>query len=196
VRARAFEPFFTTKGPGRGTGLGLSTVHGLVQQAGGVTQLDSTPGVGTRVTVLLPACEAPTPRTVDRAPVPAPVARTGGLRLLLLEDTGAVRETTRRLLERAGYDVDVAPEGEAGLRQFAARAYDLVLTDMRMPGTSGVELATRLRAQRPSLPLIFLTGYATEEVPDGLRPGTMTLLKPFRAQELLEAIEALAIRGR
>ncbi|MCU0699649.1 MAG: PAS domain S-box protein [Myxococcaceae bacterium] len=197
VQARAFDPFFSTKAPGKGTGLGLSTVHGLVQQAGGVTQLESTPGVGTRVTVVLPVCGAGASRSVERTSGSSKlVASTRGLRLLLVEDTEAVREITRRLLVRAGYDVDVAVDGEGGLRQFAGRTYDLVVTDMRMPGLSGVELATRLRAQRPSLPVVFLTGYATEEVPETLRAGTRSLLKPFRTEDLLEAIEALAVATR
>jgi hypothetical protein len=197
VQARAFDPFFSTKGPGKGTGLGLSTVHGLVRQAGGVTQLESTPGVGTRVTVVLPACDATAPHTAaGPSAARQPVDSTVGLRLLVVEDTDAVREITRRLLVRAGYDVDVAVDGDSGLRQFAERAYDVVVTDMRMPGLSGVELASRLRAQRPSLPVVFLTGYATEEVPEALRAGTTTLLKPFRRQDLLEAIEHLVAAAR
>ncbi|MDX2010630.1 MAG: PAS domain S-box protein [Myxococcaceae bacterium] len=195
VQARAFEPFFTTKALGKGTGLGLSTVHGLVEQAGGVTRIESAPGAGTRVTVVLPACDDEAPRAADEGGATSvPVVGTRGLRVLLVEDTDGVREVTRRLLVRAGYDVDVASDGDAGLRRVGERAYDLVVTDLRMPGKSGVELASLLRAERPSLPVVFLTGYATEEIPEALRAGTRTLLKPFRTEDLLEAIEGLSPR--
>lgn len=185
--ARAFEPFFTTKDVGRGTGLGLSTVLGVVQQAGGAVWAESTLGEGTTVTVLLPLLEGEgEPGSRDDSAPPA-AAHVGTARLLVVEDDAMVRTTTIRVLSRAGYRVEAAEDGQRGLDLWRAAggAFDLVLTDVRMPTLGGVELARILAREAPKTPVVFMTGYAEEELEAG-----MVLRKPFTPRQLLDAIAA------
>ena len=183
VAARAFEPFFTTKPKGAGTGLGLATVYGTITAAGGETRIDSAPGEGTSVTVSLPAVAAAEP-----AAEPEQVTRDGtGATVLLVEDEGAVRELSRRILESAGFACIEAADGDEALRAFEAHgaAIDVVLTDVVMPGMSGPELVERLGAAAP--PAVYMSGYAHQRLP-GL------VEKPFSADELVAAV--LAARER
>jgi PAS domain S-box-containing protein len=188
---RAFDPFFTTKGPGEGTGLGLSTVFGIVKQSAGNIHLESIPGAGTTVRVYLPrVSERPAPPEV----APRPLRRRGGGTILIAEDEQQVRELTCRLLRQAGYAVLAAADGEEALQ--IARGHsgpiDLLVTDVIMPRVSGDELATRLLLSRPGVPVLFVSGY-TNESPgiDGMRPGTGYLQKPFLPAVLLERVEEL-----
>jgi PAS domain S-box-containing protein len=161
VKARLFEPFFTTKGVGRGTGLGLATIYGIVQQAGGQISVDSAPGRGTTFTLLLPAARAslaPPPRREDTLP-----RGTGAI--LVVEDQDPVRELVCRVLARCGYTVVEASSGDQALALLdrEPRVIDLLLTDVVMPGMGGPELAGRFRALRPSARVIFMSGHSDDE---------------------------------
>jgi PAS domain S-box-containing protein len=192
--ARAFDPFFTTKGPGKGTGLGLAVVHGIVQQCGGTASIDSAPGRGTAVRIVLPAGAPSTTRSAPAAVRNVPVAP--GRVVLLVEDEEPVRRVAARILERAGYRVLAVADGEDALRIAAATPrIDLLLTDVVMPGMSGTRLADHLRAARPSLPVLYMSGFS-RDLPESLAPPPGTLLqKPFTPEVLAARVgEALAAR--
>jgi two-component system, cell cycle sensor histidine kinase and response regulator CckA len=185
-----FEPFFTTKEAGRGTGLGLSTVYGIVRQTGGHVTVQSTTS-GATFGVWLPASE-----TAPATPL-APEPRAAGhvARILLVEDESAVRQLARRILQRAGYEVLEAANARAGLQLAAAHAgsVDLLLTDMVMPELSGRELAEELATRFPRLPVLFMSGY-TEDVVfrNGVHQRSMAFLeKPFSPQALLDKVRAM-----
>ncbi|HEX5580218.1 MAG TPA: PAS domain-containing protein [Gemmatimonadaceae bacterium] len=191
--ARAFEPFFTTKPVGQGTGLGLATVYGIVQQSGGFLRAESTPGSGTTVTLHLPEDQGEGAPAVA-APVDAPGSIGGASgTVLLAEDEAAVRGATRRMLEQAGYDVLEAEDGVEALELWGrhAGAIRLVLSDVVMPRMGGPELAERLRARGASVPVLLMSGY--DERPEGtgrLPTDASILSKPFGQGELLSAVEA------
>ena len=178
-----FEPFFTTKDAGHGTGLGLAMVREFVTGSGGLAEVDTVPGAGTSITLLLPLAEAPAP-----APVESPAAPAGaGERILLIEDDDSVREVARRVLARAGYTVVEARYGTEALELADADpAIDAVLSDVVMPGLSGPEVVGRLQAQRPELAAVFMSGYAPES--EGPLGGADLVRKPFTGPQLLEAL--------
>jgi two-component system, cell cycle sensor histidine kinase and response regulator CckA len=196
VQERAYEPFFTTKPQGEGTGLGLSTVYGIVQQSGGFIQLHTAPGRGTSFRIFLPeapgACgeEASTPVTV--------AARARAETLLLVEDEPAVRKVVNRTLTRSGYRVMLAGTGEEAI-QLCARepGPDLLITDVVMPGMSGAELAQRARALKPGLPVLFISGYADEVVSHHgvLDDGVEFIQKPFSPQVLAARVREVLDGG-
>jgi PAS domain S-box-containing protein len=190
TRERAFEPFYTTKRVGEGTGLGLATVYGIVAQSGGEIEIESSVSVGTTFTVTLPRIGQPAATNVDEQDEIEPTRGVG--RILLVEDEPAVRAIAARMLQKAGYEVVEARDGEEGLRvaEREIGQLDLLLTDVVMPRLSGPELATRLRALRPELPVIYCSGYLTGTLTDVLGPGEMILTKPFTSAELLAAISA------
>lgn len=191
TRIRAFEPFFTTKAVGAGTGLGLATVYGIVTQFGGEVTLESTPGAGTTAIVVLPAAEPP----VHIAVVPVQAAG-GGPFVLVAEDDTAVADVVGMLLTDAGYRVEVCASGEDALAfaEAGLSGVDVLLTDIRMPGINGFELAESLLARRADLPIVFMSGYAeTGSEQADLRHGRPWLQKPFDPSELESAVaEALA----
>ncbi len=192
VLARAFEPFFTTKAPGEGSGLGLSQVYGLARQSGGTVRIESRPGGGTTVRVLLPMAS---PRAVA-APAPAAPAAAGPVRVLLVEDEPGVRSGLASLLSLVGFEVTAHEAGAPALRAAEqGLGADILVTDVRMPGMSGPELAQRLRELRPGLPVVFVTGFAEPEALAGLGEGWRLLRKPCRAKELLDAIGSLMPGG-
>ncbi len=187
VLPRVFDPFFTTKGPGKGTGLGLSTVYGIVSRAGGEIDISSESGVGTRVTVRLPATEQAKGDDHDEG---AP-ALGGTERILLVEDDPAVRSVVRRILERSGYDVLDAGDARAAVALFEEEdgSVDLLLTDVVMPDVYGPELADRLRETNPELRVLFTSGYTEEEVLERVGTiGTELLEKPFHQETLLRKV--------
>ena len=184
TKARIFEPFFTTKESGKGTGLGLATVYGIVKQAGGFIWVDSEPGRGTSFEVYLPRVDEPVAPAITR-PAPAEPGR-GTETVLLVEDAPAVRLVTRQVLERYGYTVLEAPTGDMALR-LAAKHHGpihLLLTDVVMPGLSGRQLAGQLSQLRAEMKVLYVSGYA-----DTVESGVAYLQKPF-------APEALARRVR
>jgi PAS domain S-box-containing protein len=187
VLQRAFEPFFTTKGP-EGTGLGLSTVYGVIKEAGGEVRLQSELGMGTTVTVVLPAAPGDATRA-DVASAAAP-PRGAGQTILVVEDDDAVREVVRRMLARANYQVIAAATAKDALEMTANPDVhiDALLTDVVMPDMSGVQLADCIRADRHQLPVLLMSGYTAGSLPSA--PNTATGLplirKPFDAATLLE----------
>ena len=197
VKARVFEPFFTTKGPGKGTGLGLATVYGIVQHAGGRITVESTPGVGTAFRIDLPWCEANPGPSSGMLPVQglrsASVAGRGRS-VLLVEDEAAVRKLARFTLEGQSYTVSESPDGETALKMLAIiRPPDLLVTDLSMPGMDGRQLAARVRLVCPGVVFVFVSGYAPDSAKlDGV-PGAVFLSKPFTPDDLLRAA-ARAIR--
>jgi two-component system cell cycle sensor histidine kinase/response regulator CckA len=194
TRAHVFEPFFTTKSAGQGTGLGLATVYGIVQQAGGHVAVESAPGRGAVFRISLPETDAdgPTADEAPRAPAPdLPRARTDEL-VLIVEDDPALRQVMQRVLAGAGYHVLAAASGDEALRIAATRRerIQLLVSDVVMPGMNGRDLATRLAAARPELRTLFLSGY-TDDILGAhgvLDAGTHLLHKPFTQVQLLEAV--------
>ncbi|MGZ3422113.1 MAG: hybrid sensor histidine kinase/response regulator [Polyangiales bacterium] len=187
TRARLFEPFFTTKEPGRGTGLGLATVFGIVSQSGGRVEVESALGKGSTFSVLLPLVDgAEEPQ--NQAPTP-PKPRHRGQVVLLVEDDAGVRAVIDGVLRSDGYEVvPAATPAEAMTRWASERDRIAVLvSDVVMPGKSGHELLARLRDDRPSLPALFVSGY---DPMGSLDPSVRCLRKPFTREELLEALDA------
>jgi CheY-like chemotaxis protein len=183
VAAHAFEPFFTTKAvSGHGVGLGLATVYGIVTKAKGRIELESEPGEGTTVTVTLPAVRR---ASDDDASPSAP--RGKGEAVLVVEDADAVRVLTGRILYSAGYQVISVESGAVALERLDAA--DVLVTDVVMPGMSGVELAVTAREQRPGLPVVFVSGYTGDTTISGSDdPATAFLAKPFDGDDLLRAV--------
>ena len=192
TQARIFEPFFTTKGPGQGTGLGLSTVYGIVKQSGGWIWVYSEVWQGTAFKVYLPATVEPVAVTLPVAP-PAPRA-TAGETVLVAEDQDDVRALTKRVLEREGYEVLAAASGGDALVLAACYAgrIHLLLTDVVMPGLSGRDVAERLGTSRPGIRVLFMSGYTDNVIAQRgmLDPGTAFLSKPFTPETL-----AAKVRG-
>ncbi len=190
TRLRIFEPFFTTKEPGRGTGLGLATVYGIVQQSGGDIEVQSALGQGTRFVVRLPAIE-PLPSDV---PARSPTAQAEGSAetILLVEDEEAVRRGLERLLRLHGYRVLSASNAEAALDVVRHRdePIPVLLTDVVMPGMNGRELASRLEAMGERMRVVFMSGYANDPELEALvRSGRAAFLqKPFALDALLGAL--------
>ena len=186
---RAFEPFFTTKPVGQGTGLGLSQVHGFCVQAGGATRLDSTPGLGTAVSLLLPAAVGLAQPLAVAAP-PAP--DVAGTRLLLVEDNDELAIVTAELLRQQGVIVQRADSAADALRLLAVQPFfDIVLSDVVMPGDmDGLDLAHRIRHDFPALQVILISGYND----DGASNSEFKLLrKPCPPEELLRAVHAARV---
>jgi CheY-like chemotaxis protein len=191
--ARAFEPFFTTKMTGKGTGLGLSQVYGFASQSGGDVRIDSTPGRGTTVTLLLP--RRGTAREKAHAEESRRLKRGRTGRVLLVEDNDEVGEFAAHLLSELGHDVVRTHSGEEALDRALREKFDLVFTDVVMPGMSGLDLAGRLAEVRPGLPVILTTGYSDEIAKSGAG-GRPVILKPYRPEILASAIEqALSADG-
>jgi signal transduction histidine kinase/CheY-like chemotaxis protein len=193
VQARIFEPFFTTKGVGKGTGLGLAVVHGIVQQSGGHLEVYSLPGVGTTFKLYLPAVEVPPAAALADGPSPPPAGR--GETVLLVEDEDAVRAVSVLLLESLGYRVLEAANAEEALRLVGAgrQKLDLLMTDVVMPGRNGRELAEALRRENPGLKVLFQSGYTGEAVAGhGIVEAEMAFLqKPFTLDALAKRVRAV-----
>jgi PAS domain S-box-containing protein len=199
VLPHVFEPFFTTK-RGKGTGLGLATVHGIAAQHGGFVDVESAPGKGATFRVAFPLAAGPARPHAPATPVE--VAFPGGTETVLLaEDERSVREATRSLLERLGYRVLVAEDGLAAEALACAEgtAFDLLLTDVVMPRLDGRALAERLRARFPGLPVVLMSGYSQDLLERAPAPGDEVRLvaKPYEPARLAEALrEALDGRAR
>ena len=186
VLRRVFDPFFTTKEVGKGTGLGLSQIHGFAAQAGGAAEIESSPGAGTTLKILLPrtkkvlaAAAAEKPATI----LPA------GLKVLLVEDNAQVREFAAELLADLSCEVETAENGSDGLEKALAGDWDLVFSDVVMPGLTGVELAQAISEQRSSLPVLLATGFSDELLGENSRRFAV-VRKPYDVAMLADAIAA------
>ncbi|MCZ7584197.1 MAG: response regulator [Deltaproteobacteria bacterium] len=185
TQQKIFEPFFTTKEQGKGTGLGLATVYGIVTQSEGYIWLYSEPGRGTTFKVYLPRIDAPAtgkikPDTAVSAARPATI--------LIVEDEDAVRNLAERILKKSGYTVLTAARGSDALRLCAEHdgAIDLLITDVIMPQMSGREIADRLSALQPTLKVLYMSGYTDDAIVHHgvLDPGTNFVGKPFSSADL------------
>jgi PAS domain S-box-containing protein len=198
VQGRLFEPFFTTKPAGKGTGLGLASVYGIVKQSGGNIWVYSEVGHGTTFKVYLPLVDAtadeamPMSRT-PQPPAPPPAMSANGATILLVEDNPSLEQIARRILKRYGYSVLSAPSAEEAVRvsRTHAGAIDLLLTDVVMPGQSGPSLATLLTTERPEMRVLHMSGYTDDAVVrHGALSGTAAFLqKPFTPEGLSRKVE-------
>jgi two-component system cell cycle sensor histidine kinase/response regulator CckA len=195
TQARIFEPFFTTKAPGRGTGLGLATVYGIVKQIDGFVEVESEPGQGTTFHIFLPAV-ADTAADVAGAP-PRPAAPVESASILLIEDDAALRRLLVRSLERVGHRVRDAADSDQALAIIAEEPQlDLLITDAVLPGQSGPHLARQVEAVRPSLRVLFISGYSDDAI---LRLGLLNeqeafLQKPFGPRTFVQKVQQV-LRG-
>lgn len=191
VLERAFEPFFTTKEVGKGTGLGLSMVYGMARQSGGAVRIESSPGEGTAITLLFRKAEGP---AIESAAAPveaaAPSKAPAPMSILVIDDDPDVRGFIAASLEECGYRVRQATDGRAGLAELARQKADLVILDFIMPGLSGADVASRIRAERPEQAILFVSGYSETEAVKRTAPDAPLLAKPFRAEALERAVRS------
>ncbi|SFG33711.1 two-component system, cell cycle sensor histidine kinase and response regulator CckA [Novosphingobium sp. CF614] len=190
---KIFEPFFTTKEQGKGTGLGLSTVYGIVKQSGGFIFAESEPGKGTRFVVYLPVHHVAPGSVVEPAAAkvePPPSQWAGGGAILLVEDEDPVRVVAERALTRQGYQVTCARDGEEGLELVREGGrYDLVVSDVVMPTLDGPAMAREIRRIAPGLPVLFMSGYAEEQLRKEIGIANAWFMpKPFSVQQLSEKV--------
>ena len=186
AQSRIFEPFFTTKAPGKGTGLGLAMVYGVVKQSDGAIAVWSERGRGTIFKIFFPKCDE---ESAFRQSVPSdPERSTGSETILLVEDQPAIREVMSAYLKRLGYSVLAAPDGEAalGIAAVQQKSIDLVVTDLLMPNMGGRELAARMAQLHPETKVLFMSGYPDQEVQgeEGLTEEVEIMEKPFSLTSL------------
>jgi two-component system, cell cycle sensor histidine kinase and response regulator CckA len=196
IQAHVFEPFFTTKELGRGTGLGLATVYGIVRQHSGSIDISSAPGEGTAVSVRLPMAA---PGEVAQAALePGSIEDDHrGSRVLVVEDEAQVRDVTARFLRHAGYEVLTASDaGTAIGLLMAAGPFDLVLTDSAMPGMRGEDLTAAIDDVQPGLPVILMSGYRDPSSPPAAIPPAAFLQKPFSLPSLLAEVRRAIAHSR
>jgi PAS domain S-box-containing protein len=193
VISKAFEPFFSTKTKTGGTGLGLATVYGIITQAGGYVQIYSEPGLGTVVTILLPATSRAATKPAPSKELPPP--RHGGGIVLLVEDEPALRDVTQRILARDGYDVLTAANGRDAVEVATRHSgrIDLLVTDVVMPQMAGREAADRIRALYPAAKVLFMSGYTAGALDTGgvLEAGINLIEKPFNGASLLAKVHEI-----
>ena len=192
---RIFEPFFTTKGVGQGTGLGLSQVFGFAQQSGGDIMVESEPGQGTTFTLYLPRVAAET-RALPPAVKPHPLVDGHGTCVLVVEDNADVGSFATQALEELGYRTILASDASVALGELASDAdrFDVVFSDVVMPGVTGIELAQEVRRRHPDLPVVLTSGYSHVLAQDGT-DGFELLQKPYSIEELSRVLQKAA-RGR
>ena len=193
VQARIFEPFFTTKPPGVGSGLGLSVIEGLIAQAGGHVEVESTPDVGTSFTIYFPLMQAVAPVRVAASPAESGATSLAGSRVLVVDDEAAVCQIAARSLQASGCVVLQATDGAAAIELVDRHGPpDLVLTDVMMGGMDGAELARRLRDRWPALPIVFMSGYSATHLrkAGALDDPAKLMEKPFTPQQLVQRVYA------
>jgi CheY-like chemotaxis protein len=187
VQARLFEPFFTTKGV-RGTGLGLSMVHGIISRHEGMITVCSAVGQGTTFTLRLPAAHVAVAEVVP--PPTAQIPLSGSLNILVIDDEPLLAETLGELLRILGHEAAIVTSGEEGLTRLATTRFDMVMTDLGMPGMSGWEVAQAVKTRWPQLPVILVTGWG-DAVESTRLDGTgvdVVLAKPYRVAQLEAAL--------
>jgi CheY-like chemotaxis protein len=189
TQRKIFEPFFTTKEVGKGTGLGLATAYGIVNQSGGYIKVRTAPGKGAEFMIYLPRTDAlPETLTLPERNGGRPPSGT----ILVVEDEPAVRSALERMLIAGGYKVVTAPNGTEALKLFVARRddIDLLITDLVMPGMGGRDLARQCSAIRDSLKVIYISGYTRDSLlsPQTFEEGTEFIEKPFRSDAILDRI--------
>ena len=192
TRSRIFEPFFTTKEIGKGSGLGLATVYGIIKQSGGHVWVYSEPGHGTTFKIYLPSAEHKL-GTEPAAQAEQLPPRREGVNILLVEDDVIMRRLTRKMLEEHGYRVLEAEDGKSALDVIASdhASIDLILTDVVMKGLTGPELGLRLLESHPAMKVVYMSGYTGELVArQGLEGGIRLLEKPFTRADLLKTLDA------
>jgi CheY-like chemotaxis protein len=198
TKRRAFEPFFTTKGPGKGTGLGLATVHGIVEELGGRLDLSSQPGAGSCFSVALPGVTAARKSTVP--PLKQRTSEQNRETCLLVEDHPLARRALAGTLKSAGYSVFVAASGREALAKLSGGQHvDIVLSDIVMPEMTGIEMATELRRRGSKLPIVLLTGYSgvSQSHSELAVLDVPVLTKPVPAAELLSVVrEEIELRKK
>jgi signal transduction histidine kinase len=193
VRAKVFEPFFTTKEIGKGSGLGLSQVLGFAKQSGGGVRIESRVGEGTSIHIYLPRTKAKAEERSPSAPAIAAHKDAPDARILLVDDDHAVREVTSTTLRDLGYSVVEAGSGGAALDILAREpTIDLLIIDFAMPGMSGAEVARQARAKRPTLPILFITGFADRAALAGVSE-THIVGKPFVNDELVTKLRSILV---
>jgi len=191
LRSKVFEPFFTTKPQGEGTGLGLSMTYGFARQSGGSARIASEPGEGTEVELLLPEGQQP---AAEPQADPIQIQRGHAERILLVDDTDSVRMMVREMLVESGYQVVEAINAQQALLELhSTREVHLLLSDVGLPGMSGRELADAARVLRPTLPVLFITGYTESAAvrDEFLGEGMSLLPKPFSVNELLRSVRGM-----
>jgi two-component system, cell cycle sensor histidine kinase and response regulator CckA len=192
VLAHCFEPFFTTKELGKGTGLGLATVYGIVKQNGGYVGVRSEPGQGTSFDIYLPRVDEAPVRSGETVMLPCIL---GTERILLVEDEAVVRKLVRTTLKASGYAVSEAASGEEALRivKDQSAPFDLLITDMVMPGMGGRDLARKIREQWPDVPVLYMSGYTEDAAfrQGGLESGAVLLRKPFSPNDILVKVRKI-----
>jgi two-component system cell cycle sensor histidine kinase/response regulator CckA len=198
ILTKIFEPFFTTKEVGKGTGLGLSTVYGIVKQSGGYIFADSEEGEGTHFTIYLPVHRAEAGKAPVREKAEPGITELWGTgTILLVEDEAMVRAVAERALTRHGYTVHTAENGEAALELLDRLGHvDLMISDVVMPTMDGPTTVREARKTRPDLPILFISGYAEEQLRKSIDLERVAFLaKPFSVQKLAEAArDALAAK--
>lgn len=187
AKCRVFEPFFTTKEVGKGTGLGLSQIHGFAEQAGGRSEIQSREGEGTTLTIILPRSDKPLGEVTAEPPTSTVPS---GLRVLLVEDNNHVRNFAAELLADLNCEVVAAESGAKALELAHSVQFDIVFSDVVMPGMTGVELAERIAASRPELPVLLATGHSEHLATIGGAEFTV-VVKPYNATSLGRAISSL-----
>ena len=194
VVTKVFEPFFTTKEIGKGSGLGLSQVLGFAKQSGGGVRIDTRVGEGTSVKVYLPRAANESAPATSTATTTANIGRKGAI-ILLIDDDNAVREVTSSILKDCGYIVLEVGSGGAALDMLEGQTnIDLVLLDLAMPGMSGVEVARQVQLKYPSLPTLFVTGYADKILLRDIGDERI-IKKPFVGDELTEKVNAALVKA-
>lgn len=192
TRSRIFEPFFTTKETGKGTGLGLATVYGIVKQSGGHVWVYSEPGHGTTFKIYLPSAEHKVGTALVAHPEALP-ARREGFTILLAEDDTVMRRLTRKMLEAHGYQVLEAEDGKSALDVIASHPgpVHLILTDVMMKGMNGPELVLRIMDSHKEIKVVYMSGYTGELVAKkGIESGIRLLEKPFTRADLLKTVDS------
>jgi len=194
VRAKAFEPFFTTKEIGKGSGLGLSQILGFAKQSGGGVRIHSKVGEGTSICLYVPRADRAPERTQEGELSAADARALAGARILLVDDDNAVRDVTAEALREMGYEVLEAGSGGAALDVLDGLDIDLLIIDLAMPGMSGAELASRVRAHWPELPILFVTGFADRSLLADVSEAHI-VGKPFAPGELATKAQSALLRS-